>query len=172
MPQYRRLRIPGGTYFFTVALRDRRSDALVNHIDALRDAVRETLRKRPFRMDAFVVLPDHLHCLWTLPENDDDFPGRWRYLKTRFSKLVGGGLSVWQKRYWEHAIRDERDFAAHFDYVHFNPVKHGLVLHPADWPYSTFRRAVGRGEYPSDWCGPGRADDVVYHRRPDAARGG
>src|SRR3984893_10828301 len=148
MPHYRRNRVPGGTYFFTVNLLDRRSNLLVARIDALRDAVRQVRARAPFHIDAWVVLPDHMHCLWTLPEDDANFPGRWRAIKTAFVKSlpVGeprslvmnnrGARGIWQLPYWEHTIRDDRDSAAHMDYIHFNPVKHGLVAHPADWPHS------------------------------------
>lgn len=149
MPNYRRSRTPGGTFFFTVTLRDRASDVLVTRIDALRAAVRAARTEAPFAIDAWVVLPDHMHCLWTLPEGDAEFPRRWQRIKTSFSRTVAPGL--WQRGYWEHTIRDARDFAAHMDYIHFNPVKHGLAAHPADWPYSSFRACVDRGLYPSGW---------------------
>ena len=167
MPDYRRNRVPGGTYFFTVNLLDRRSDLLVTHIDALKDAVRQVRLRNPFFIDAWVVLPEHMHCLWTLPKGDCDFPGRWRAIKTTFSKslLVGeprspvmtrrGERGIWQRRYWEHTIRDDHDFAVHFDYTHFNPVKHGLVEHPGDWPHSSFHRCVANGLYPAGWLGGG-----------------
>jgi putative transposase len=141
MPDYRRNRVPGGTFFFTVNLLDRRSNLLVARIDALRNAVRQVRARAPFHIDAWVVLPDHMHCLWTLPQGDADFPGRWRAIKTAFAKslptgeprspvMTGRGeRGIWQRRYWEHTIRDDRDFAAHMDYTHFNPVKHGLVAH-------------------------------------------
>ena len=163
MPDYRRNRVPGGTYFFTVNLRDRHADLLVTQIEALRNAVRDTSRLMPFHIDAWVVLPEHMHCLWTLPEGDADFPNRWRTIKTAFSKslprtatttpanLRPGERGIWQRRYWEHTIRDERDYAAHMDYIHFNPVKHGLAQHPAEWKYSTFRRCVSQGIYPVNW---------------------
>ena len=164
MPDYRRNRIPGATYFFTVNLRDRRSDLLVKNIEALRDAVRDVRQVLPFHIDAWVVLPDHMHSLWTLPEGDSDFPERWRRLKAAFThalpdterspvKLRKGGRGVWQRGYWEHMIRDERDYAAHMDYIHFNPVKHGLVANVGDWPYSSFRRCVAAGLYPLQWLG-------------------
>ncbi len=165
MPDYRRNRVPGGTFFFTVNLLDRRSDLLVRHIEALRNAVRRVRTSAPFRVDAWVVLPDHMHCLWSLPEDDADFPGRWRAIKIAFVKSLPaceprsaamtsrGERGIWQRRYWEHTIQNQRDFARHFDYIHFNPVKHGLAEHPADWPYSTFRRCVARGMYPSGWAG-------------------
>jgi putative transposase len=165
MPDYRRNRVPGGTYFFTVNLLDRRSDLLVKQIDILRDAVRRARIRAPFHIDAWVVLPDHMHCLWTLPPGDANFPARWRAIKIAFVKSLPAGESrsavmtsrgergIWQRRYWEHTIRDDRDFAAHMDYTHFNPVKHGLVAHPADWPYSSFRRCVDGGLYPQGWTG-------------------
>jgi putative transposase len=163
VPDYRRNQVPGGTFFFTVNLLDRRSDLLMTQIDALRNAVRQVRARAPFHIDAWVVLPDHMHCLWTLPEGDADFPGRWRAIKKGFSKSVRigeprspvmicrGERGIWQRRYWEHTIRDEQDFATHFDYIHFNPVKHGLVEHPAEWPHSSFRRCVAGGLYPAGW---------------------
>jgi putative transposase len=165
MPDYRRNRVPGGTYFFTVNLRDRNSDLLVTQIEALRNAVRHVSAKSPFHIDAWVVLPEHMHCLWTLPENDTDYSGRWRAIKTVFSKslpaveqrspvmLDRSERGIWQNRFWEHTIRDDRDYAAHMDYTHFNPVKHGLVQNAADWPYSSFRKCVARGLYPGNWIG-------------------
>jgi putative transposase len=167
MPDYRRLRVAGGTTFFTVTLRDRASDLLVARVDALRAAVRQVRAQRPFHIDAWVVLPEHMHCVWTLPPDDSDYFAEWKSVKARFSRSFPwtdatprhdgrpGERGLWQRRFWEHTIRDERDCAAHMDYVHFNPVKHGLVAHPADWPYSSFRRAVALGLYPADWGGPG-----------------
>ncbi len=166
MPDYRRVRIPGGTYFFTVTLRDRSSDLLVARIDLLRSAVRDVRAKHPFHIDAWVVLPDHMHCVWTLPEGDVDYSGRWGAIKKRFSKTLPatearteamvrrGDRGVWQSRFWEHTIRDDRDYAAHMDYTHFNPVKHGFSEDPAAWPYSSFRHCVARGLYPADWAPP------------------
>jgi putative transposase len=164
MPDYRRNRVPGACYFFTVNLRDRRSDLLVAQVDALHEAVRGVRRQFPFRIDAWVVLPDHLHSLWTLPEGDSNFPERWRRIKAAFTRAVPdaersavtlrkGERGVWQRGYWEHTIRDERDYAAHMDYIHFNPVKHGLVPNVVDWPYSSFRRCVAAGLYPPQWLG-------------------
>ena len=163
MPDYRRNRVAGGTYFFTANLLDRDSRVLVKHVGALRGAVRDVLGRAPFHIDAWVVLPDHMHCIWTLPPNDDDFSGRWRELKKSFSKALPpceprspvrrqrGERGIWQRRFWEHTIRDERDYAVHMDYVHFNPVRHGLVDRAADWPYSSFHRCVAAGLYPADW---------------------
>jgi putative transposase len=164
MPNYRRNRVAGGCYFFTVNLLDRRSDLLVTEIDALRGAVRETRRAKPFHIDAFVVLPDHLHCMWTLPPGDADFPIRWRTIKALFSRRVAHPrfrrpsfvrkreAGVWQRRYWEHTIRDDADYAAHMDYIHFNPVKHGLAADPAAWPFSSFLTCVAKGVYPDGWA--------------------
>ena len=163
MPDYRRNRVPGGTYFFTVNLLDRNSRLLVTHVTLLRAAVRDVRARTPFHIDAWVVLPDHMHCIWTLPPDDDDFSSRWRELKKSFSKALPpterrssvrrrrGERGIWQRRFWEHTIRDERDYASHMDYVHFNPVRHGLVAHVVDWPYSSFRRCVAAGLYLPEW---------------------
>jgi len=164
MVRYRRNFVPGGTYFFTLTLADRRSSALVDHIDALRSAFRAARGARPFAIDAIVILPDHLHAIFTLPSNDADFPGRWRRVKGHFSSAMieaglglqrrpNGDLALWQRRFWEHTIRDESDFARHVDYVHFNPVKHGLVQRVRDWPHSSFHRYVREGLLPDDWAG-------------------
>ena len=135
MPDYRRFRAPGGTDFFSVNLLDTRSDLLVRHIDALRDAVRRTRRERPFRIDAWVVLPEHMHCVITLPQRDDDFSNRIKAIKIRFARSIPpterrsrvrvarGERGIWQRRFWEHAVRSDTDYARHMDYVHFNPVK-------------------------------------------------
>lgn len=163
MPNYRRYRVPGGTYFFTVNLLERRLDLLVRHIDDLRDAVRATKRDRPFHIDAWVVLPDHMHAVWTLPPGDDDFSNRWKSIKIRFvqklprterrSKVrsAKGERGIWQRRFWEHVIRDDRDYENHMDYLHFNPVKHGYVNFVKDWPHSTFHRYVRKGIYDENW---------------------
>ena len=165
MTDYRRTRVAGGTYFFTVNLHDRTSDLLVRNIDHLRKAVRRIRASKPLRIDAWVVLPEHMHCIWTLPEGDADFSSRWKDIKTAFSialpneehrspsRAGKGERGIWQRRFWEHTIRDERDYAAHVDYVHFNPVKHGLVTDVRDWPYSSFHRHVARGAYPAAWAG-------------------
>ncbi len=159
MPNYRRYRVPRGTYFFTVNLLERRLDLLVRHIDGLREAVRATKHDRPFHIDAWVVLPDHMHTVWTLPPGDDDFSNRWKSIKIRFvqklprterrSKVrtAKGERGIWQRRFWEHAIRDDRDYQNQIDYLHFNPVKHGYVNTVKDWPYSTFNRYVREGVY-------------------------
>jgi putative transposase len=173
MTDYRRYRIKGGTYFFTVTLADRKQKLLTEHIGALRGAFHEIKQAHPFRIDAIVVLPDHLHTLWALPEDDDDFSLRWRQIKSAFSRQIEKGESIsksragkqergiWQRRFWEHAIRNELDHARHVDYIHFNPVKHGYVRKAAEWPYSSFHRYVESGLYSSDWAG-GETDDMDY----------
>ncbi len=165
MTDYRRNRVPGGTYFFTVNLLDRRSDLLSRYIQDLRDAVRHARARAAFHIDAWVVLPEHMHCIWTLPNGDADFSSRWQAIKTGFSKSlppgehrsasrVGKGeRGFWQRRFREHTIRDDRDYAAHVDYVHFNPVKHGLASEVRNWPYSSFHRHVARSVYPAAWAG-------------------
>jgi putative transposase len=139
--------------------------------EVLRMAFRAVRAKRPFEVDAMVVLPDHLHCIWTLPPDDADFATRWRLIKTWFTKHCDPSLrsapnrarmtkreqALWQHRYWEHLLRDEEDFVRHVEYIHYNPVKHGHAQAPMDWPYSSFRRYVEAGVYPPDW-GRGEMD--------------
>lgn len=177
MPDYRRNRVPGGSYFFTVNLLERQRRLLIEHVDALRVAVRTVRDRQPFHIDAWVVLPDHLHCLWTLPPGDADYSGRWKAIKIAFAKSMPREESlsevrranhergIWQRRFWEHTIRDEHDYAAHMDYILFNPVKHGWVERLADWPYSSFHRLVRAGVYPADWGGG--AEGTFGERRGD-----
>ncbi len=164
--QYRRAKTPGATYFFTVVTYQRQTifdDAQM--VDLLRQCFRGVKQKHPFVIEAMVVLREHLHCLWTLPDDDADFSMRWRLIKSEFSRrcrddykgnrtvsrVRKGEQAVWQRRFWEHQIRDERDFANHVDYIHFNPVNHGLVAAPKNWQYSSFHRYVRDGCYPLDW---------------------
>ena len=173
MPNFRRNRVPGGTYFFTVNLLDRKSNLLVEKIDLLREVVKAVHKNKPFHIDAWVVLPNHLHCIWTLPPGDVDYPSRWKSIKTMFSKQIPAGEAVsetqarlnergiWQRRYWEHTIRNERDYEIHMDYCHINPMKHGLVTAVRDWPFSTFHRYVREGIYPADWGGVAAGADVT-----------
>ena len=165
MSRYRRARIPGGTFFFTVALADRSSDALVRHIDLLRGIYGSVRKDRPFETIAICVLPDHLHAIRCLPEDDADFATRWNVIKGGFSrglpaaplrspsKVTRREKGIWQRRFWEHAIRNEADMARHVDYIHFNPVKHGLVSRVRDWPHSSFHRYVETGTLPIEWGG-------------------
>jgi putative transposase len=165
MSRYRRANIEGGTFFFTVALADRSSDLLTRHIERLRYIYASVQQRHPFETIAICVLPDHLHALWRLPPDDADFPLRWSLIKRGFSpdlpddaprtpsKIAKRERGLWQRRYWEHAIRDEADLARHIDYIHFNPVKHGLVSRVCDWPHSSFKKYVTRGVLPPDWGG-------------------
>jgi putative transposase len=169
MPQYIRAFVPGGTFFFTVALLERRRKLLTENIDLLRGVFKAARQRNPFAIEAIVVLPDHLHCIWTLPSDDADFSTRWHDIKARFAakiprgerlserRIRKGERGVWQRRFWEHVIRDERDYERHVDYIHYNPVKHGHVARVGDWPYSSFHRYVERGIYDLDWG----ADDTI-----------
>jgi len=164
MVLYRRNRIEGGTYFFTITLKNRTSTLLVDRIDDLRRAIRAVKRARPFCIDALVILPEHLHAIWTLPYGDHDYSGRWRAIKARFSKSIAkSGIDLhrnakdeydlWQRRFWEHTIRDDMEMERHVNYIHFNPVKHAWVTRVRDWPHSTFHRYVRVGAYSLDWVG-------------------
>lgn len=164
MVQYRRNLTKGGTYFFTVTLIDRHSEVLTRHIELLREAVRATKQRQPFEIIAWVALPDHLHAVWTLPIEDSDYSGRWRAIKSNFVRSLkrqgvsitmrtDGSACMWQRRFWEHTIKDDDDLRRCVDYCYINPVKHGLVKAVVDWPYSSFHRDVKRGIYPSDWAG-------------------
>jgi putative transposase len=173
MPNYRRAWSAGGTYFFTVNLLERRgNDLLVRHIDLLRAAVRQVRLAHAFVIHGWVALPEHLHCVIELPADDANFALRWRLIKRLFSlglpaterrsvvRLRRGERGIWQRRYWEHLIRDEADYRAHLDYLHFNPVKHGWVQRVSEWPYSTFHAWVKQGVYPQDWAQAVESGDV------------
>ena len=162
MPQYRRAK--GRTFFFTVVLADRSSNLLISEISRLRRIYGTVCERRPFETVAICVLPDHIHAVWTLPEEDADFSARWSLIKSGFSrglddeprspsKVVKREKGIWQRRFWEHAIRDDTDLERHVDYIHFNPVKHGHVTRVADWPHSSFHRYVERGVIDVDWGG-------------------
>jgi putative transposase len=152
-------------FFFTVVLAERPNNLLVDQIDRLRRVYREVQQSRPFETVAICILPDHLHTLWSLPEGDADFPTRWSLIKSGFSrgldpararttsKVAKREKGIWQRRYWEHAIRDDADFERHVDYIHFNPVKHGHVARVCDWPHSSFHRYVESGLLAADWGG-------------------
>jgi putative transposase len=141
MPNYRRLFVPGGTYFFTVNLLDRRTRLLTENIDAVRAAYGYVAKRHPFETVAMCILSDHLHCIWRLPPDDHDFSRRWRLIKSHFSKALprsanpragrrDGERGLRQRRFWEHLIRNADDLDAHIDYIHWNPVKHGLAPAP------------------------------------------
>lgn len=169
MPDYHRVHLAGGIFFFTLVTHQRHPifrDALCRQL--LHEAFLYGMKKvGPFQIDAICLLPDHLHCIWTLPENDDDFSTRWKVIKSCFSrrfiqlggnpgqistsKIRKGEIGVWQRRYWEHMIRNQEDLIRHVEYIHFNPVKHGLVQSVKEWPWSSFHRYVSKGLYSPDW---------------------
>jgi putative transposase len=165
MPNYRRNWQPGGTFFFTVNLAERHgNDLLTRHVDVLRHAVHVTKTAHPFEIIAWVVLPDHMHAIWILPPDDTDYALRWRAIKSIFSRnlppvektttnrLSRGERGIWQRRFWEHTIRDERDLENHVAYIHYNPVKHGHAASPREWPHSSFHRFVRDDLLPEDWA--------------------
>jgi putative transposase len=170
MPEYRRAQIYGGCYFFTLVTFDRAPIlTLESSRQILRDAWSDTQHRFPFTTEAVCLLPEHLHCIWRLPETETNFSVRWKEIKRLFtraylqqvgsgeerndSRIKQGEAAIWQRRFWEHTIRDEEDFNRHLDYIHYNPVKHGLVKNVADWPWSSFHRYVRLGFYDPDWGG-------------------
>jgi putative transposase len=171
MPNFRRNYVPGGSYFFTVVT-ERRAPILCREpaSQILRSCLRRCRDRWLFSIEAIVLLPDHLHTIWVLPPGDDRFSLRWGWIKKEFTKawLGSGGeeqpatngrirdgrRGVLQPKFWEHTLRDERDFERHFDYIHFNPVRHGIVQSPGDWEFSSFHRWVRLGVYPEDWASP------------------
>ncbi len=165
MTDYRRVYVPGASWFFTVNLAQRRSNRLlVEKIDLLREAFRDVKANWPYRMDAVVILPDHLHCIWTLPPDDTDYSTRWKLIKGQVSRALDKTehishsrakrreRGVWQRRFWDHLLRDQEDFNRHVDYIHWNPVKHGWAKRVADWPHSSFHRYAAEGIYPENWA--------------------
>ncbi|MBP6863172.1 MAG: transposase [Neisseriaceae bacterium] len=164
MSRYRRSLIPGGIYFFTIALADRRSRLLFDEALHFKKVYRKVALRHPFVTEAICVLPEHVHAVWRMPIDDADYALRWGQIKSLFSRAYPHGTrsdskikkrekGIWQRRYWEHQIRDELDLKRHIDYVHYNPVKHGLVKQVKDWPYSSFHRYVRTGLLPLDWGG-------------------
>ena len=168
MPNYRRAHLPGGSYFFTVVTHGRAPFLCIPLARrCLRRTIRLTQHRWTFSVDAFVLLPDHFHTIWTLPQDDSDFSKRVGFFKKEFTKMwleSGGSEStrsdsqlehrrkgVWQRRFWEHAIRDESDYIKHVEYIHYNPVKHGLADCPHAWPYSSFHRFAKEGTIPLNW---------------------
>lgn len=170
MSRYRRTHNKGTSYFFTVVTYRRQQILCDLQIrTALRQAIKTVREKYPFKIEAWVLLPDHLHCIWTLPPDDVNYSFRWGMIKRLVSRACAKDYkrhdwinaskrkhresTIWQRRYWEHQIRNEQDFARHVDYIHYNPVKHGICNRVMDWPYSTFHREVARGIYTEDWAG-------------------
>jgi putative transposase len=162
MVNYRRVKVASGSYFFTITLQNRQSSYLIDNVDFLREVFKEVKSQYPIYIRAIVILPEHLHTIWTLPPKDTNYSTRWQLLKSLFTrKLVKNGVNLiknakgeynlWQRRYWEHAIRDETDMQRHIDYIHYNPVKHGMVNNVKDWPYSSFHRYVEMGVLEPDW---------------------
>ena len=161
--QYRRTKEKGGTYFFTVNLADRKSSLLLDHIEDFRDVMKKVKQQHPFDIDAMVVLPDHVHTMWTLPKGDADYPKRWMLIKAGFSRRIPKGeyrrksrinkgeRGIWQRRYWEHLIRDERDYEQHVNYIYFNPVKHGYVQKAIEWKNSSIHRYIKEGIIAPNW---------------------
>ena len=161
--QYRRALVKGGTYFFTVNLAERHRKLLTEHVDLLRAAIKKVKQSHSFHIDAFVVLPDHLHAIWTLPEGDSDFSKRWMLIKANFSRnlplhekrsvsrIKKRERGIWQRRFWEHLIRNDEDYRKHIDYIHYNPVKHGYTNRASDWPFSSIHRYIREGVFDSCW---------------------
>ncbi|CAN5459848.1 transposase [soil metagenome] len=162
---YRRLKTPGACYFFTVVSYNRQKIFCYDKNPyLLKESLLAVKRRHPFTIDAFILMPDHLHCIWTLPSGDSDYSLRWMLIKGLFSrqcKKLNTGTpnnrikkreqSVWQRRFWEHQIRNDKDFMQHMDYIHYNPVKHGLVKSAKEWPYSSLHRYIVAGIYPESW---------------------
>jgi putative transposase len=169
MPEYRRMQAPGGTFFLTLVTYGRAPlFRAATAVELLRNVMAGVRSERPFEILGAVILPDHLHFLWELPPNDTDFSSRAGLIKARFTKALLGGAAagtpecpsrlrhreraVWQRRFWEHTIRDDEDLDAHMDYIHYNPVKHGVAACAHAWPYSSFHRWVRSGACAVDWC--------------------
>jgi putative transposase len=175
--QYRRTNITGATYFFTVNLANRKNNLLINEIDKLRNTLNKVKKSHPFKLDAMVILPEHLHAIFTLPKYDNNFAKRWSLIKAGFSRqlpkreAIGqsrkskGERGIWQRRYWEHLIRDEKDFEKHVNYIHYNPVKHGYVKQPKDWKYSTIHKYIEKGILKSDWGYKTNNDETSFGER-------
>lgn len=176
MVNYRRNLVKNGTYFYTATLKNRKKSYFIDYIDHLRASTKKTKLKYLFEIEAMVVLPEHIHTIWTLPHNDDYFAHRWRLIKSYFTQVLAkecvpiiknakGNYNLWQNRYWEHTIKNERDFEMHVNYIHYNPVKHGLVKYPAEWPYSSFHNFVKKGILSSDWSG--EAENELLKEKED-----
>ncbi|MFZ3002867.1 MAG: transposase [Undibacterium umbellatum] len=170
--RYRRANVPGATYFFTVNLQDRKSQLLTENLDALRMAFRSVQQRYPFKIIAMVVMPEHLHAIWEMPQGDVDFSLRWSLIKAAFSKALPKQENIsssrenkrergiWQRRFWEHMIRDDDDLEKHVAYLHYNPVKHGHVDQASAWPYSSIHKFIAQGMLDVDWSDTARAIDL------------
>ncbi|MBZ0254958.1 transposase [bacterium] len=179
MSNYRRLYAPNSMFFFTLVTYKRRKIFTSNlSNDLLKDCIKKVKNNWPFEIIAFVLLPDHLHAIWKMPENDEDYSMRWRLIKSNFTRNyykqskgklnvnscrnLKGERCIWQRRFWEHRIRDEDDFTSHIDYIHYNPVKHGYVDAPRNWKYSSFKHFVKREWYPENWS-EGDGKHILSH---------
>ena len=158
MSNFKRILIPGGTFFFTLVTYQRMPVFADEYaVGVLGDAFRKIKNERPFYLDAVVILPEHLHCIMRLPRGDSDYSGRWREIKKLTSRELNRGLTaqtqhkIWQRRFWEHTIRDDKDWRQHMDYIHYNPVKHGLAASPRDWKWSSFHKMVSKNWYEPSW---------------------
>ncbi len=170
--RYRRSNVTGATWFFTVNLADRQQDLLTRNVDLLRKVISKVKARHPFEIVAMVVMPEHLHTIWTLPPNDADYATRWALIKAGFSRALPESepirdsrrhkreRGIWQRRYWEHQIRDDADLQVHVDYIHHNPVKHGYVRLPSEWPYSSIHRFIERGWLSAEWCDEGTTSNI------------
>ena len=173
--RYRRVKITGGTYFFTLNLAERKKTLLIDHIDILRHIVNKVKQRHPFKRDAMVILPDHLHAMITLPNGDNDYATRWMLIKQGFSRQIPktekinksrktrSERGIWQRRYWEHLIRDEYDYEKHVDYIHYNPVKHGYVKQAVEWKYSTIHRYINEGILHPCWGYTGEDSNEAFY---------
>jgi len=174
MVNYRRSKTPGALYFFTVTLRNRQSNLLITHINDLRHAMKTVQIQHPYKIEAIAILPDHLHTIWQLPKNDNNYSLRWQRIKGIFTRRIikkgmkiaknhRGEYPIWQRRFWEHTIRNENDFENHVNYIHHNPIKHGLVKKVKDWPYSSLHKYIREGLLPPGWSeDPVEIEDTNY----------
>jgi putative transposase len=173
MVQYRRNHEPDGLYFFTVTLKNRNTTLLTEHIDKLKKSLQRVQKENAYETKAIVVLPEHIHTIWKMPGEDQNYSLRWRKIKSYFThslntlgvpiaKNTRGEFNIWQSRFWEYTIRNERDFENHVNYIHYNPVKHGLVNHVRDWPYSSFHRYVRQRILDLDWGSACESNDRDY----------
>ncbi len=163
--EYRRAKVPGTRYFFTITLTNRKSTLLIDEIKTLKIAFQKVKVNHPFKIDGVVILPNHLHMMMTLPHGDSNYSQRLNLIKGTFSRQINRGEAIsmsrkrkrergiWQRRFWEHLIRDDQDFERHMDYIHYNPVKHGYVSNPSDWRFSSIHRYIADGTLPLDWGG-------------------
>jgi putative transposase len=176
MVQYRRNYQAGVLYFFTVTLKNRNATLLTDYIDQLKKSLQRAQKERFYETKAIVILPDHIHAIWKMPEADQNYSLHWRKIKSYFTHALSvqgvpiaknkrGEFNLWQTRFWEHTITNENDLENHINYIHYNPVKHGLVKRVRDWPYSSFHRYVKNGILDIDWGSTHKSNDRDYGER-------